>query len=225
MNSWHTYPHGGVPASDQMSKRKNAFFQVSDEGEPNGNRLGVDEVHTYPHAYPHGGSVHTSDQMSKRPKLDSSLQVSGEDEPTDDSLGVDEALIDGSQARPSDADIGKFLTRITRKTVAARSATFGFATNVRDGLTEGSTYRLKKISLLETRIGTRQVWTMEAVADKTVSRVWAPWVLTQHTYGNSGTEEIEPRNVQILKCLDITYKGSTSDDNDKIRYDFAFSRA
>ena len=208
-----------------MSKRQNPFLQGSDEDTPSDARLGVDEGHTYPHAYPHGGSVHTSDQMSKRPKLDSSLQVSGEDEPTDDSLGVDEALIDGSQARPSDADIGKFLTRITRKTVAARSATFGFATNVRDGLTEGSTYRLKKISLLETRIGTRQVWTMEAVTDKLVSRVWAPWVLTQHTYGNSGTEEIEPRNVQILKCLDITYKGSTSDDNDKIRYDFAFSRA
>ena len=208
-----------------MSKRQNPFLQGSDEDTPSDARLGVDEGHTYPHAYPHGGSVHTPDQMSKRQKLDSSLQVSGEDEPTDDSFGVDEALIDGSQARPSEADIGKFLTRITRKTVAARSATFGFATNVRDGLTEGSTYRLKKISLLETRIGTRQVWTMEAVTDKLVSRVWAPWVLTQHTYGNSGTEEIEPRNVQILKCLDITYKGSTSDDNDKIRYDFAFSRA
>ena len=207
-----------------MSKRQNPFLQGSDEDTPSDARLGVDEGHTYPHSYPHAG-VHTPDQMSKRQKLDSSLQVSGEDEPTDDSFGVDEALIDGSQARPSDADIGKFLTRITRKTVAARSATFGFATNVRDGLTEGSTYRLKKISLLETRIGTRQVWTMEAVTDKLVSRVWAPWVLTQHTYGNSGTEEIEPRNVQILKCLDIMYKGSTSDDNDKIRYDFAFSRA
>ena len=192
-----------------MSKRQNPFLQGSDEDTPSDARLGVDEGHTYPHAYPHGGSVHTPDQMSKRQKLDSSLQVSGEDEPTDDSFGVDETLIDGSQARPSEADIGKFLTRITRKTVAARSATFGFATNVRDGLTEGSTYRLKKISLLETRIGTRQVWTMEAVTDKLVSRVWAPWVLTQHTYGNSGTEEIEPRNVQILKCLDITYKGST----------------
>ena len=163
--------------------------------------------------------------MSKRQKLDSFLQVSGEDEPTDDSLGVDEALIDGSQARPSEADIGKFLTRITRKTVSARSATYGFATNVRDGLTEGSTYRLKKIIMLETRIGSRQVWTMEAVVDKTVRRIWAPWVLTQHTYVNSGTEEIDPRNVQILKCVDIMYKGCTSDDNDKIKYDFAFSRA
>ena len=109
--------------------------------------------------------------------------------------------------------------------MTARRGSYSLAVNVRDGLTEGSTYRLKKIILLETRNGTKQVWTMEAVADKTVSRVWAPWVLTQHTYGNSGTEEIEPRNVQILKCLDITYKGSTSDDNDKIRYDFAFSRA
>ena len=224
MNSWHTYPHGGVPASDQISKRKNAFFQVSDEGEPNGNRLGVDEVHTYPHAYPHGGSVHTSDQMSKRPKLDSSLQVSGEDEPTDDSFGVDEALIDGSQARLSEATITKFLTRITRKTVTARRGSYSLAVNVRDGLTEGSTYRLKKIILLETRNGTKQVWTMEAVADKRVRWIWAPWVLTQHTYGNSGTEEIEPRNVQILKCVDISYKGYTDGDNGKIKYDFAFTQ-
>ena len=207
-----------------MSKRQNPFLQGSDEDTPSDARLGVDEGHTYPHAYPHGGSVHTPDQMSKRQKLDSSLQVSGEDEPTDDSLGVDEALIDGSQARPSEADIGKFLTRITRKTVTARRGSYSLAVNVRDGLTEGSTYRLKKIILLETRNGTKQVWTMEAVADKIVRRIWAPWVLTRHTYINSVSEEIEPRNVQILKCVDITYKGCTSDDNDKIKYDFAFSR-
>ena len=224
MNSWHTYPHGGVHASDQMSKRKNPFSQVSEEGEPSGNSLGIDEVHTYPHAYPHGGSVHTTDQMSKRQKLDSSLQVSGEDEPTDDSLGVDEASIDGSQARPSEADIGKFLTRITRKTVTARRGSYSLAVNVREGLTEGSTYRLKKIILLETRIGTRQVWAMEAVADKTDIRIWAPWVLTRHTYVNPVSEEIEPCNVQILKCLDITYKGYTEGNNGKINYDFAFTR-
>ena len=208
-----------------MSKRQNPFLQGSDEDTPSDARLGVDEGHTYPHAYPHGGSVHTPDQMSKRQKLDSSLQVSGEDEPTDDSFGVDETLIDGSQARPSEAAITKFLTRITRKTVTARRSSYSLAVNVRDGLTEGSTYRLKKIIMLETRIGTRQDWTMEAVADKIVRRIWAPWVLTRHTYINSVSEDIEPRNVQILKCLDITYKGSTSDDNDKIRYDFAFSRA
>ena len=208
-----------------MSKRQNPFLQGSDEDTPSDARLGVDEGHTYPHAYPHGGSVHTPDQMSKRQKLDSSLQVSGEDEPTDDSFGVDEALIDGSQARPSEATITKFLTRITRKTVTARRSSYSLAVNVRDGLTEGSTYRLKKIILLETRNGTKQVWTMEAVADKIVRRIWAPWVLTRHTYINSVSEDIEPRNVQILKCVDITYKGSTSDDNDKIKYDFAFSRA
>ena len=207
-----------------MSKRQNPFLQGSDEDTPSDARLGVDEGHTYPHAYPHGGSVHTPDQMSKRQKLDSSLQVSGEDEPTDDSFGVDETLIDGSQARPSEAAITKFLTRITRKTVTARRSSYSLAVNVRDGLTEGSTYRLKKIILLETRNGTKQVWTMEAVADKIVRRIWAPWVLTRHTYINSVSEEIEPRNVQILKCVDITYKGYTDGDNGKIKYDFAFTQ-
>ena len=154
-----------------MSKRQNPFLQGSDEDTPSDARLGVDEGHTYPHAYPHGGSVHTPDQMSKRQKLDSSLQVSGEDEPTDDSFGVDETLIDGSQARPSEAAITKFLTRITRKTVTARRSSYSLAVNVRDGLTEGSTYRLKKIILLETWNGTKQVWTMEAVADKIVRRL------------------------------------------------------
>ena len=207
-----------------MSKRQNPFLQGSDEDTPSDARLGVDEGHTYPHSYPHGGSVHTPDQMSKRQKLDSSLQVSGEDEPTDDSFGVDEALIDGSQARPSEATITKFLTRITRKTVTARRSSYSLAVNVRDGLTEGSTYRLKKIILLETRNGTKQVWTMEAVADKIVRRIWAPWVLTRHTYINSVSEDIEPRNVQILKCVDITYKGYTDGDNGKIKYDFAFTQ-
>ena len=206
-----------------MSKRQNPFFQGSDDDTPSDARLGVDEGHTYPHSYPHTG-VHTPAQMSKRQKLDSSLQVSGEDEPTDDSLGVDEASIDGSQARPSEADIGKFLTRITRKTVTARRGSYSLAVNVREGLTEGSTYRLKKIILLETRIGTRQVWAMEAVADKTDIRIWAPWVLTRHTYVNQVSEEIEPCNVQILKCLDITYKGYTEGNNGKINYDFAFTQ-
>ena len=224
MNSWHTYPHGGVHASDQMSKRKNPFSQVSEEGEPSGNSLGIDEVHTYPHAYPHGGSVHTTDQMSKRQKLDSSLQVSGEDEPTDDSLGVDEASIDGSQARPSEADIGKFLTRITRKTVTARRGSYSLAVNVREGLTEGSTYRLKKIILLETRIGTRQVWTMEEVVSKLVSRVWAPWVLARYSSISTDPAMVDPSKVRVLKCVDITYKGYTDGANGTINYDFAFSR-
>mgnify|MGYP000855377443 FL=1 len=170
--------------------------------------------------------------------VDPFIQSSDEDDPSDDGssdrLVVDETVIDDSQARGLEEDIVAFLTAtaITEekegKGQGEHYTANGYerATNVQTGLTERSAYKLKAITVFKTRhYGKKQVWTMEEVVSKLVSRVWAPWVLTQHTYGNSGTEEIEPRNVQILKCLDITYKGSTSDDNDKIRYDFAFSRA
>ena len=169
--------------------------------------------------------------------VDPFIQSSDEDDPSDDAsidrLVVDEMVIDDSQARGLEEDIIAFLTAtaITEekegKDQGEHYTVNGHerATNVQTGLTERSAYRLKDISVFKTRrYGKKQVWTMEEVVSKLVSRVWAPWVLARHSSISTDPAMVDPSKVRVLKCVDITYKGYTDGANGTINYDFAFSR-
>ena len=94
---------------------------------------------------------------------------------------------------------------------------------VQKALSEGSTYRVKDITEVQTTFGTKQVWTMESKLSKQGSRIWAPRVLTQLTHIDPDTPEVVPRRVNILKCVDITYKGFTVGPGNKPRYNFAIT--
>ena len=169
--------------------------------------------------------------------VDPFIQSSDEDDPSDDGssdrLVVDETVIDDSQARGLEEDIVAFLTAtaITEekegKDQGEHYTANGHerATNVQTGLTERSAYRLKDITVFKThRYGKKQVWTMEEVVSKLVSRVWAPWVLARYSSISTDPAMLDPDKVRVLKCVDITYKGYTDGDNGTINYDFAFSR-
>ena len=94
---------------------------------------------------------------------------------------------------------------------------------VQKALSEGSTYRVKDVEQVETKFGTKQVWTMESKLSKQGSRIWAPRVLTQLTHIDPDTPEVVPRRVNILKCVDITYKGFTVGSGNKPRYNFTIT--
>ena len=170
------------------------------------------------HTYPHG--------VGQPPKLlDPFLPTTVEDKTTGDRMNVDGSVEDASQAKTSETTITSFRTTVTKKKVKiAKTTTLDSTTNVREGLTAGSTYRLKRVNLFETQDGLRQAWTMEAAVDKTVRQIWAPRMLTRLTNRHLSISEVDPRKVQFMTCVDITYNGYTLRAPRRVRYAFRFRR-
>ena len=168
--------------------------------------------------YPHG--------VCQLPKLlDPFLPTTYEDETTGDRIPGDGGVEDVSQAKTSETTITSFRTTVTKKKVKiTKTTTLDSITFAREGLTVGSGYRLKRVNLFETPDGLRQAWTMEATVDKTVRQIWAPRMLTRLTNRYRSISEVDPRKVQLMKCVEITYEGHTLRDQRRVRYAFRFRR-
>ena len=106
----------------------------------------------------------------------------------------------------------------TEKKVSVDKDMYGNPMTVKNGLTEGATYRLKTVDLVKTRFGSQQLWTMESKLSKVVSKIWPPGVLTKYTTDNG--DDLDSWGVDILKSLEIKYTGYSLGPDNKPRYGF-----
>ena len=106
----------------------------------------------------------------------------------------------------------------TEKKVLVDKDTCGSPMTVKNGLTEGETYRLKTVEQVKTRFGSQQLWTMESKLSKVVSKIWPPGVLTKYTTDNG--DDLDSWGVDILKSLEIKYTGYSLGPDNKPRYGF-----